>query len=426
MGVMRRLAKQRGDNPVAVGLIGTGFVGSHLAHQFSLTPGLRTAVILNRTAANGVDAYRRSGYEIDDVVISDDVKTIEGAIDSGTPVVTTSLEAFTALNNVEIVMEASGSAAHGAISTRACLEAGKDVVSMNAEADATVGWLLKSIAMENDAIYTISDGDQPGVLMRLIEYTEAAGFETVAAINCKGFMDRHATPESIKEWAVRYGISVPMITAFTDGTKINLENASLANATGLVPERRGMHGIRTTMATAVHDMVKTFEGHGVVDYTLGGDFGGGVIVLGYLDDPVSVAPVMEYLKMGDGPYYQFFRPYHLVHVESPVSIAEVVLDRDETISPRGPFVAAVVSIAKRDLEAGEALDGIGGFTTYGEIDKIENTNGLLPVGISDHAVLKRPVASDRPISLDDVELDEESPLVQMWREQQVLTQNRDV
>ncbi len=420
MGVMRRLAKQRGDNPVAVGLIGAGFVGRHLANQFSLTPGLRTAVILNRTPANAIDAYRRAGHDMDQVVVSDDPATIDAAIEAGTPVVTSSLEVFAALDNVEVVMEASGSAEHGAVATRTCLEAGKDVVSMNAEADATVGWLLKSVALDNDVIYTISDGDQPGVLMRLIEYTEAAGFETVAAINCKGFMDRHATPESIKEWSVRQGISLPMTTAFTDGTKINLENASVANATGLLPERRGMHGIRTTMATAVQDMVKTFDGHGVVDYTLGGDFGGGVIVLGYLDDPIAVAPVMQYLKMGEGPYYQFFRPYHLVHVEAPVSIAEVVLDRDETVSPRGPFVADVVSIAKRDLAAGDRLDGIGGWTTYGEIDRIENTEGLLPVGISNEAVLKRPVPADRPIELDDVALDESSAMVQMWREQQAL------
>ncbi len=414
---MRRLARERGGNPVAIGLIGAGFVGRHLAHQFSLSPSLRTAIILNRTPANAIDAYRRAGVDTDTIVVSNDVKKLTNAINAGIPAISTSLESFIALENIEIVVEASGSAEHGAIAIRACLETGKDVVSMNAEADATVGWLLKTIAERNGVIYTLSDGDQPGVLMRLIEFTEAAGFETVAAINCKGFMDRHATPDTIKAWAAHQGTSQSMTTAFTDGTKINFENASVANATGLLPDRRGMHGIQTTMAKAVQDMVNTFDGRGIVDYTLGGDFGGGVIVLGYLDDPVSVAPVMQYLKMGNGPYYQFFRPYHLVHIETPVSVARVVMDRDETIAPSGRFVAEVVAIAKQDLKPENVLDGIGGRTLYGEIDKIENTEGLLPMGIADKAIMRRSVKTDHPIRLDDVVLDEESEIVKMWREQ---------
>ncbi len=417
MGVMRRLARERGGNPVAIGLIGAGFIGRHLTHQFSLSPGLRTAIILNRTPTNAIDAYRRAGVDIDTIVVSNDVKKLTNAINAGIPAVSSSLESFISLENIEIVVEASGSAEHGAVAIRACLEAGRDVVSMNAEADATVGWLLKTIAERNGVIYTLSDGDQPGVLMRLIEFTEAAGFETVAAINCKGFMDRHATPDTIKAWAIHQGTSLSMTTAFTDGTKINFENASVANATGLLPDRRGMHGIQTTMAKAVQDMINTFDGRGIVDYTLGGDFGGGVIVLGYLDDPVSVAPVMQYLKMGNGPYYQFFRPYHLVHIETPVSVAQVVMDRDETIAPSGHFVAEVVAIAKQDLKPTNVLDGIGGRTLYGEIDKIENTEGLLPMGIADKAEMQYPVDTDQPIRLDDVILDEESEIVKMWREQ---------
>ncbi|MCF6212023.1 MAG: NAD(P)-dependent oxidoreductase [Gammaproteobacteria bacterium] len=420
MGVMRRLARERGDNSVNIGLIGAGFVGRHLTYQFSLTLGLRTAIILNRTPANAIDAYRRVGVDVSTIVVSNDVKTLANAIDAGIPAVSSSLESFAALENIEIVVEASGSAERGAVSTRFCLEAGKDVVSMNAEADATVGWLLKTIAERNGVIYTLSDGDQPGVLMRLMEFTEAAGFETVAAINCKGFIDRHATPESIRAWSKHQGTSQTMTTAFTDGTKINFENASIANATGLLPERRGMHGIQTTMASAVQDMIKTFDGRGIVDYTLGGDFGGGVIVLGYLDNPISVAPVMQYLKMGSGPYYQFFRPYHLVHIETPVSVAQVVMDRDETISPASRFVVEVVSIAKQDLKPASVLDGIGGRTLYGEIDKIENTEDLLPMGIADKAIVQRPVNIDHPIRLDDVALNEESDIVKMWRKQKSL------
>ncbi|MEE8490961.1 MAG: NAD(P)-dependent oxidoreductase, partial [Acidimicrobiia bacterium] len=163
------------------------------------------------------------------------------------------------------------------------------------------------------------------------------------------------------------------------------------------------------------------NGHGSVDYTLGGDFAGGVFVIGYNESPDLVQPALKFLKMGDGPYYTFYRPYHLVHIEVPVSIAEVYLYREPTIVTAGPFVADTVALAKKDLEPGDVLDGFGGWTVYGEIDRIENTEGLLPIGLAEHARIVKPVAMDAPITLDDVELDEERPLVKMRREQDALS-----
>jgi predicted homoserine dehydrogenase-like protein len=324
------------------------------------------------------------------------------------------------VDEVEIVMECSGSAESGAYATRTALEAGLDVVTMNAEADATVGYLLKTVAEKNDVVYTLADGDQPGVLARLIEFVESSGFEIVSAVNCKGFMDIHATPESIKEWSVRQGTSLLMTTSFTDGTKMNIEQANVANAFNLHPEVRGMHGVKSTLATVTEDMVATLDGRHTVEYTLGGDFAGGVFVVGHADSPDLVQPALRFLKMGDGPYYTFHRPYHLVHIEAPVSIAEVHLDREPTIIPAGPFVTDVVAIAKQDLVPGDVLDGIGGWTTYGEIDTTENAAGFLAVGLSEHARIIRPVAMDEPIALDAVELDEEIPIVKARLEQNAL------
>ena len=421
MGVMRWLARERAGDDLRVVLIGAGFVGRNLVYQLDFTPGMRPALIVNRTPANAVDAYRRAGYSLDDIVVSDDVKVLSDAIQAGKPTVTYSLEAMCQLEDVEIVMEVTGSNEYGAVAIRAALEAGKDVVSMNAESDATVGYLLKDIAEKNGAVYTIADGDQPGVLARLIEFVEGAGFELVTAVNCKGFMDVHATPESIKEWSVSQGTSLAMTTSFTDGTKMNIENAVVANAFHLLPEKRGMHGVRTELATVTADMTAALNGHGSVDYTLGGDFAGGVFVIGYNESPDLVQPALKFLKMGDGPYYTFYRPYHLVHIEVPVSIAEVYLYREPTIVTAGPFVADTVALAKKDLEPGDVLDGFGGWTVYGEIDRIENTEGLLPIGLAEHARIVKPVAMNAPITLDDVELDEERPLVKMRREQDALS-----
>lgn len=181
-----------------------------------------------------------------------------------------------------------------------------------------------------------------------------------------------------------------------------------------------MHGIASTLATVTDDIVAALDGRQTVEYTIGGDFAGGVLVVGHADDPDLVQPALRFLKMGEGPFYTFYRPYHLVHIEAPVSIAEAYLDREPTIVPAGPFVTDVVAIAKKDLLPGDRLDGIGGWTTYGEVDTVENAAGFLPVGLTEHARIIKPVRMDEPIALDDVELDEDIPIVKDRFEQDAL------
>jgi predicted homoserine dehydrogenase-like protein len=265
-------------------------------------------------------------------------------------------------------------------------------------------------------VFSDADGDQPGVLMRMIDWVRGAGMEVVAAVNCKGFMDVHATPDTVRPWCEKQNTSPAMTTSMADGTKMNLENAVIANATGLLPEVRGMHGITTDLAHALNDCARTFRRHGVVDYTLGGDFGGGVFVIGYSRDP-AVQPYLKYLKMGDGPNYLFFRPYHLCHLETPMSIADAVLDGEATIAPLGPPLVEVIAYAKRDLRAGEPLDGIGGYTMYGRIDTRARCRGMLPIGMANGARMIRSVRQDEPILVDAVQLGDD-PLLMSLREQQ--------
>lgn len=417
VGIFERLRHRELEGAsIPVAVVGMGFVGRGLALQLDLTPGMRPALLVNRTLERAMEAWGALGHAGPEVVVSDDPDVLAAAVADGRPAATSEADLAAEVAGIEVVVEVTGAVEHGAGVAELALKAGKHLVSLNYECDATVGHLLKKTADDNGVVYTGSDGDQPGVMARLVEYVRGIGFEVVAAVNCKGFMDIRATPESIREWAERQRTSLRMTTAFTDGTKMNVENACVANATGLRPERRGMHGVETNLASALEDFRRVLAGTGVVDYTLGGDFGGGVFVIGSADQPDPVAHYMRYLKMGDGPWYLFYRPWHLVHFETPISIAEAVLDHQATVAPRAP-VAEVVALAKRDLRAGERLDGIGGYTCYGEIEAFSDATGLLPVGLADHARLIRDVPRDDPIPLDAVELDEGSPLVEMRRRQ---------
>jgi predicted homoserine dehydrogenase-like protein len=414
------IKRQQHGEIIGVAIAGAGLIGRGMVYQIERTPGMRTAMIVNRTPEHAVESFVCAGFNRRDIVVADDEATLTGAVRSGRPAVTSRTEMLRDVAGIAVVVEVTGAVEYGARVAMHAIEGGRHIVMMNAETDATVGCALKQRADARGVVYTNSDGDQPGVLKRLCNYVQCLGFDLVAAINCKGYMDVHATPESIRPWAERQNTSLPMTTAFTDGTKMNIENTVLANATGLVPDRRGMHGVTTDLAHALEDCLNAFSRDGVVDYTLGGDFGGGVFVIARGEDPRMIQPYMKYLKMGDGPCYLFYRPYHLCHYETPFSVADAVIEGEPTIAPLGPPVAEVVTVAKRGLKPGERLDGIGGYTCYGEIDTVAGARGLLPIGLAEDAVITRAVSQDEAVSLDAVELDDDSLLMRLRHEQDAL------
>jgi predicted homoserine dehydrogenase-like protein len=382
---------------------------------------MHPSLVVNRTPARAVEAYELAGFNPKHVLVSDDPKALSAAVEEKRPCVSASPEIAGAVGALDVVIEATGAVELGAREALSCIRHKKHFVSLNAETDGTVGCLLRMKADEAGIVYTNADGDQPGVIMRMVEYCRGCGFEVIAAVNCKGFINLHATPDSIMEWAVRQRTSPRMTCAFTDGTKMNIEQNVVSNATGLIPAKRGMYGIRTDQKNAVKDFESSGAlnaAPGIVDYTLGGDFGGGIFIIARAEHPQMVHPYLKYLKMGDGPNYLFFRPYHLCHIETPLSAAEAVLYREPTIAPLGRPVAHTITIAKRDLKAGDVLDGIGGFNQYGQIDTVWNCRGLLPVGLADGVRLRREVKRDEPISIDAVELDEGKLLTRLWREQE--------
>jgi predicted homoserine dehydrogenase-like protein len=409
MGIWQRWSDAGEETNVAV--VGAGFIGRGIVHRLERTPGINPALVVNRSTANGVHAFELAGRARESVVVSDDAQVLRAAVDSGMAGVCPTPEILSELHQVDLVVEATGALDFGARVVLAAIDAGKHVVSMNAELDATIGALIRRRAHRQGVVYTISDGDQPGVLLRHIEFVKGMGFEIAAAVNCKRNLDVHQNPDSSRGYASRDNTSLAMTTAFGDGTKMQIENAVVAHLAGLIPDQRGMHGVQTTLEHACRDIMEASSQRGIVEYTLGGDFGGGVGVIGHADDPEMVQPYMRYSKMGDGPDYFFFRPYHLIHFEIPVTIAEVMLDRRGLGEAAAEPVAEVIAIAKRDLRPGDALDGIGGFTCYGEIDTVNGAEGYLPIGLAAHARIRRPVGQDEPIPLDSIELDESAEIV---------------
>jgi predicted homoserine dehydrogenase-like protein len=225
--------------------------------------------------------------------------------------------------------------------------------------------------------------------------------------NIKGLQDHYRTPETQKSFAEKHHITPQMATSFADGTKISMENAIVANATGFKVGKRGMYGpecAHVSETVNLFPMDQILDG-GLVDYILGAEPGPGVFALGYNDHPVRQG-YMKYFKMGEGPLYAFYVPYHLPHLEVPLTVARAVLFQDAAVAPISGSVCDVITVAKRDLKAGEVLDGIGGFTCYGVIENSDVclAENLLPMGLSEECRLTCDISKDNAISYMDVEL----------------------
>ena len=416
---LTRLQADPSRQPVVLGIDGAGFIAKGLLYAMERTPGFAPAVVAARSPQRACDIWLASGRAVTakDILSVEDPDQLAAAIADDRPAVTSDAGLLAETPGIDVVLEATSAFDHGAELMLSALRNGRTVVSMNAEVDATIGHLLHHQAADSGAVYTICDGDQPGAMLRQLEFVSSIGMDVVAAVNCKTNLDVHQTPEMSRDFAARDGTSQYMTTAFGDGTKMQFENTVVANLSGLIPDCRGMHGVHTTVETAAADITAALSAQGCVEFTLGGDFGAGIGVVGHCDDPEMEMAVLKYLKMGNGPEYFLFRPYHLIHFEVPITVAEAVLDRTCLGTPSSSRVAETITVAKRDLSAGTQLDGVGGFCCYGLMDDTAGAAGLLPMGLSEHARVTHSVAADEVIALDDVELDDSAPIVQLWEQQ---------
>jgi predicted homoserine dehydrogenase-like protein len=393
-------------NPVRVAIIGAGYMGRGIALQIlSTMKGMKLVVIANRT----IDEARRAYSEADEsmVRVVTTVNQLEEAITEGRSAITDDAQLVCRAAGIDVIIEATGEVEFGAHVVMTAIEHGKHIILMNAELDATVGPILKVYADKAGVIISNADGDQPGSLMNLYRFVKTIGYRPVLAGNMKGLQDPYRTPETQKGFAAKHGQKPPMVTSFADGTKISMEMAVVANATGFKAGKRGMYGPRcaqVTEAPPLFPLDQLLNG-GLVDYVLGAEPGPGVFVLGYNDDPRK-KPYLSYLKMGDGPLYVFYVPYHLCHLEVPLTAARAVLFHDAAVAPIGGPVCDVLTVAKCDLKAGEMLDGIGGFTCYGVLDNSDvcQSENCLPMGLSHGCRLIRDIPRDHVLTYADVEV----------------------
>ena len=404
--LVRRLLKDR-SRPVRVGLVGLGAMGRGILYQTILTPGVECVAICDSNPEVMRDCAR--SFRIEHEAVSS-IRQASTTIRNGKTALTTDGLLVAQCPDVDILVEATSAIEDGARFVVTAIENGKHVVLMNAEIDLFFGPYFLELAQQNNVRVTSCDGDQHGVLKRVIDDMSLWGFEPVMAGNIKSYLDRYADPEMIKPEADKRRLDYKMCTAYTDGSKLSIEMAILANALDMETLEPGMTGPRVADVTevlgafdfsAILDRMRN-GGKPVVDYILGAQPGGGVYAVGYHEDEFQ-SFMMDYYKMGPGPFYLFYRPYHLCHVESLASIVGPVVLGESLLEPTYGFKTNTFSYGKRDLKAGETLDGIGGHACYGLIENVsENSHNGLPLGLAEHVELIRKVEKDQAIQLDDI------------------------
>ncbi|MDD5367955.1 MAG: hypothetical protein PHQ40_02625 [Anaerolineaceae bacterium] len=410
--------------PIRVGVSGAGWIGSGFVRQVSLMKGMRVTVLADPDVAAARRAFEESGVPADSIREAQTPPQAMDALRAGLRVVTASYGLAAQLEDVDIVADVTTHPSSGAETAYACIQHGKDVVMVNIEADVTVGHILKKMATNAGVMYTVSSGDEPGCLMELWDFVTSLGYEPVVIGKGKNNpLDPKATPETVAEAARKANKDPYQVASYVDGTKTMFEMTCAANATGCRPIRRGMVGPQADLGNVSRIFALERDG-GItrftrtVDFVQGSAMAGGVFITVRIED-VRIRADLEYLKVGKGTYYTFFRPYHLWFLEAPISVARAFLYKQATLVPLDRPVADVMAVAKRALQPGDCLDEFGGFTFYGVMDEAPAVQALraLPVGLAPGAQVLHAVPAGSPITWDDVRLDETQTVVKLRRQQ---------
>jgi predicted homoserine dehydrogenase-like protein len=410
MWIVDTALKARADQnrPIRVGIVGAGFMCQGLTNQIvNSTPGMRVVAISNRRPERAVAVFKYAGCE--DIVVAESQLKFDDAAARARPVATEDPMLLARSPHIDVLVDVTGSVEYGAHVVLEAFKHRKDVVLMNAELDSTIGPILQTHADQHGVILTGCEGDEPGVQMNLYRWVKGLGLTPRLMGNVKGLQDPYRNPTTQQGFAERWGQNAAMVTSFADGSKISFEQSIVANATGFKVRSRGMsRGLQYTgdvlKIGELYDVEELRKLGGAIDYVVGTPLTK-VYCLAEHPDPKQQHYLNLY-KMGPGPLYSFFIPYHLVHFEAPNAIARAVLFRDPTTKPLGGPVVEVCAVAKRDLKAGEVLDDYGMYMTYGEaVNADEMSAGrYLPEGLVEGCRLKRDITKDAVITYDDVVL----------------------
>jgi predicted homoserine dehydrogenase-like protein len=445
------LAKE--GKSINVGVVGAGQMGLSIISHLNSIKGFKVCAIADKSMArvdqicSSLSLNRGDIFEVENSyagsILNADLgnilagkkvsdfsfKKTSEAISAGKIVFTNDFTMLAEIPEIDIAVDATGYTDIGAGVALTALLGNKDVVTLNVETDITVGPILKKIADDRNLVYTIAAGDEPAVLMELFDFADGLGFKIICAGKGKNNpLDRHANPASLEEYAAKKGSSGKMMTSFVDGTKSMIEMACLSNATGLIPDCRGMHSPKAKIAEllsvfCLKNKGGILEREGVVDFVIG-DLAPGVFLIFSTQNKLT-KELLNYLLMGEGPNYLLYRPYHIPGIETPLSIARAYFERKPWIVPSDGLISEVITVAKKSLKKGEKIDGIGGYSVYGLIDRYDTAAGddLLPVGLSNNCVLKKNMSADEPISINDVEYDPSTLLAQLRKLQDNTIQN---
>lgn len=392
---------------INLAIIGMGAMGKGLLYQSLITKKTNPIAVCDIQIEKCIDILR--SFELP-YEVAKSPSAIEEIIKKGLIAICEDGNWLSQANAIDAIIEATSTIRAAAMHSLSAIEKGKHVILMNSEVDLMFGPVFSDLAKKNGVICTSCDGDQYGIIKHLIEDILSWGFDLVMAGNIKGYLDRYANPRSIVAEADKRNLDYKMCSSYTDGTKLNIEMAIIANAYNLETKTVGMYGPR---AAHVNNIFQHFDFHALwndkrpfVDYILGAEPGGGVFVIGHCDNPYQ-REMLNYYKMGSGPFYVFYRPYHLCHIEAMNTVIRAVKENYCFLAPNAGMKTNVFAYAKKDLSRGEHLDGIGGFSCYGKIENIDNPNLQqgLPIALAEDVSITRDISKDEKINFSDIAYD---------------------
>ena len=411
MELYKRLqARQAQGNIIKIALIGCGQMGSGLLHITKKMEGLETYAVADIDTQRASNELKSIGIQGSDIVVTNKKSEAEDAIRRNKYVITDDALLLTQIESIDVVIEATGITEIGARVAWNGIENDKNVVMLNVETDVTVGVLLDRLSRKGRGIYTVAAGDEPAVCKMLYDFSKTMGFDVICAGKGKNNpMNHDITPDMCREEALGKGMNPKMLSTFIDGTKTMVEMAAVSNATGLLPDKPGMHGPRVELGDLSKIFIPKSDGgilskSGCVEYSTG-KIAPGVFVIVHTDDP-KIVHDMQFMNMGDGPYYMFYRPYHLCNIETPIAAAEAVIYGERTVTAKAMY-SEVVAISKRDLKSGETVTGIGGPEFYSRIYTYKEARDkkAIPMGITPGGKVLKAVKKGEMFTEDNFEPD---------------------
>jgi predicted homoserine dehydrogenase-like protein len=413
-------AEQQG--PITIGLAGAGQMGTDIVVQVALMPGMRIGAISEVRPQAAIDAALLAGHDRSDIVQAGNAAAIDRAIEAGKIAVTEDLHALAAAGRIDVIIDATGNPNIGTLFALEVMKNGKHIVMLNVEADITIGRFLKEEARKAGVVYTGAAGDEPACTLEIIGFARSLGFNIIAAGKGKNNpLKIDAMPADYEKEAAERNMNARMLVEFVDGSKTAIEMVAIANATGLVPDVPGMHGPTATLEELAGVLCPREDGgvlhrKGVVDYSIGKGVAPGVFCIIETRHPRVLERMID-LKVGKGPYFTIFRPYHLTSLEVPLSAARAVVYKRADMEPLDHPVAEAVAVAKSELAAGQSLGMIGendyrGFAMTWEDAR---ARGALPLGLAERAKVVKPVKTGDFLTYENCVPDDSMVITQIRR-----------